>query len=172
MAHGMHGIDLMWIEAILTRDDFVKALNDLCPLQIRLGHGGSLVVSEPNAIELVQGVGLRTTVTAAIHWPVLGVSFPITVRAVTLEVMPLILAREDGSEKLAFKLRLDQLDFSLLPSFLDQTVVDRINEELEARHVELAWDFMRTLSHVFELPAELASARGIELKVAWGKVRT
>jgi hypothetical protein len=87
-------------------------------------------------------------------------------------VTPLILAQADGGEKLAFKLRLDQVDFSLLPAFLDKTVVDHINQELEAKHVELAWDFSKTLSHVFELPPEFASVSGIELKVAWGKVRT
>jgi hypothetical protein len=112
------------------------------------------------------------TVTVEVHWPILGIAVPLTVRAVTLDVTPLILAQADGSEKLAFKLHLDDVDFSLLPAFLDKTVVLHINQELEAKHVELAWDFSKTLSHVFDLPSELVSASGIELKVAWGKVKT
>jgi hypothetical protein len=167
-----HKKGLMWIEAILTREDLAKMLDDICPLHIRIGKGGSLVVSEPHGVELMPEVGLRLTVTVEVEWPILGVAVPLTVRAVTLHVTPLILAQADGGEKLAFKLRLDQVDFSLLPAFLDKTVVDHINQELEAKHVELAWDFSRTLSHVFELPPELASVSGIELKVAWGKVRT
>jgi hypothetical protein len=170
--HKIHKGDLMWLEAILTREDLAKALSDLCPLRICIGGGGSLVISEPNGVELVPEVGLRMTVTAEIHWPILGIAVPLTVRAVTLDLMPQILRQKDGREKLAFKIHLDQIDASLLPAFLDKTVVDRINEELEAKHVELAWDFVETLSHVFELPVKLASARGIELKAAWGKVKT
>jgi hypothetical protein len=161
----------MWVEAILTREDLAKALDDLCPLRILVGEDGSVIVSEPRAIELVPGVGLRVTANAEIHWPILGIAVPITVRSMTLDVRPLIL-KSEGGDKLAFRLQLDQVDISLLPSFLDQTVVDRVNQELEAKHIELAWNFSETLSHVFALPPSLASAGAIELKVAWGEAKT
>jgi hypothetical protein len=162
----------VWVEAILTREDLAKALNELCPLQIRLGKGGTLVVSEPHEVELVPDVGLHMTVTVEIHWPILGVAVPVRAREVALDVSPLIFKHQDGHEKLAFKLHLDRVDVALLPAFLDRSVVDRVNAELEAHHVELAWDFVETLSHVFPLPPELVSAKAVELKAPWGKVKT
>jgi hypothetical protein len=128
------------------------------------------VFSEPRELVLVPDIGLRMTVTVDIHWPVLGIEIPVSVRAATLVVKPVILDNPGGAN-LTFKLRLDDVDFSLLPDFVDRGIVDLVNKELEAKHVELAWGYTRTLSHVFELPEALASVRALDLRASEGRVK-
>jgi len=160
----------MWVEAILAKSDLEKTTGDLCPLKINLGEDGHVVLSDPRGLELVPEVGLRMTITVELHWPILGIQIPVSVRGATLEVKPEIL-KKTGADHLAFKLHLDDVDISILPAFLDRGIVDRINKELEAKHVELSWNFIDALSHVFDLPEALASARAIDLRAGWGSVK-
>jgi hypothetical protein len=46
-----------------------------------------------------------------------------------------------------------------------------VNEELVKKHVELAWNFGETLSHVFSLPEVLVSTAAFGLKVDAGRVK-
>jgi hypothetical protein len=160
----------MWVETILTRDDLEKMVNDFCPLTIRLGENGNILLSDPRALELVPSVGLRMSLTVEVHWPVLGIQVPVSVRSVTLEVKPEILKKATG-DCLTFKLRIDDVDTSLLPEILDRGIVDRVNKELEEKHVDLSWAFIETLSHVFELPGAMTSARAIDLHAQSGSLR-
>jgi hypothetical protein len=160
----------MWVEAVLARDDLDKAVREFCPLRISLERDGNVLISDPRDLELVEGVGLRVSVTVEFHWPILGIQIPVSVRSATLDVRPQILEKPEG-EELTFKLRLDDVDLSILPEFVDRGVVDLVNAELEAKHVELSWSFTRTLSHVFALPDALASAGAIDLRATWGSVR-
>jgi hypothetical protein len=160
----------MWAEAILAKNDLDKAIRDFCPLKIKLGEDGSVQISDPHGLDLVPDVGLRMSVTIEVHWPILGIQIPVSVRSATLEVRPEILKKPEG-EPLTFKLRLDDVDISMLPEFIDRGIVERVNKELEERHVELTWNFIATLSHVFELPDALLSARAIGLRAGWGSVK-
>jgi hypothetical protein len=159
----------MWIEAIVTRDDLHRVIGECCPLRISLGGGGSLLLSDPRDLVLEAGVGMRLAVTVEIHWPVLGIQLPVSVRTAVLEVMPAISEKTGGS--LSFKLHLDEVDVSVLPEFVDRGIVDLVNKELEAKHVELSWSFLKTLSHVFELPDALVSARAVDVRASWGSVK-
>jgi len=160
----------MWVEALLAKDDLDKAMSDLCPLRIRLEKEGNILISDPRDLVLIAGVGLRMSVTVDLHWPILGIQVPVSVRSATLEVRPQILKKQEG-EDLTFKLHIDDVDLSMLPEFVDRGVVDLVNAELDAKHVELAWSFTKTLSHVFALPDVLASAGAIDLRAAWGSVK-
>ena len=110
------------------------------------------------------------TVTAEIHWPVLGVEVPISLRSATLEIRPEIVEGPQGPS-VAFKLHFDDVDFHALPALVDRGIVDLVNHELEAKHVELAWRFTKTLSHLFELPDTLASAGGLDLRAESGRIK-
>jgi hypothetical protein len=160
----------MQIEAVLTKGDLSEIINDFCPLKIALGEDGTVLLSEPRDTELVPDVGLRTRVTAEIHWPVLGVRIPVTVRSAILEVGPVISEKSDGG-MLTFRLALREVDISMLPAIADRGIVNLVNKELEGRHAELSWDFIRTLSHVFTLPDAVVSARAIDLRAAYGQVK-
>jgi hypothetical protein len=160
----------MWIEAVLAKEDLGKAVADLCPLTIRLGDDGRLCLSDPRNIELVAERGLRMSVTVEVHWPILGRSVPVSLRCVTLELRPEILRRPEG-DTLTFRPELDGVDISMLPAIVDRGIVDLVNAELDKKHIELSWRFTDTLSHVFELPDTLVSARAIDLRAVWGKVK-
>ena len=160
----------MWVEAVLAKDDLDKAMRDICPLRVNLEKDGNILISDPRDLVLVAGVGLRMSVTVELHWPILGIQVPFSVRSATLEVRPQILKKQEG-EDLTFKLHLDDVDVSMLPEFVDRGVVDLVNAELDAKHVELAWSFTETLSHVFALPDALASAGAIDLRATWGSVK-
>ena len=160
----------MRIEAILSKDDLAKVAGELSPLRIDIGKGGSIVLSAPRDIELVPELGLRMTVTTEIHWPVLGIQIPVSVRSATLEVRPQIVENA-GVDALTFKLHLDAVDISILPALVDRRIVDLVNKELEAKHVELAWSFTKTLSHVFALPEALATVGALDLCAASGRVK-
>src|SRR5580658_3450718 len=128
----------MQIEAVLTKGDLSAIINDFCPLKIALGEDGTVLLSEPRDTELVPDVGLRTRVTAEIHWPILGVRIPVTVRSAILEVSPVISEKPDGG-KLTFRLALREVDISIFPAIVDRGIVNLVNKELEGRHAELSW---------------------------------
>jgi hypothetical protein len=160
----------MWVEAIIARSDLDRCLHDFCPMRMVLRDGGSLVISEPRDVELHPGVGLRVSVTVELHWPILGIPIPVSARSVTLEVKPEVV-RTDTADLLVFRFRFLDIDLAIFPSFADHSLVNLLNEELAAKHVELSWNFTRTLSHDFELPAALTSARALGLRATWGAVR-
>jgi hypothetical protein len=160
----------MWAEAILAKHDLEQVIRDFCPLRIALGEDGTVLLSDPHDLELVPEVGLRMSVAVEVHWPVLGTKIPVTARSAILELVPQILKRLDG-DKLTFRFRLIEVDISTLPGIVDRGIVDLLNRELEAKHVELSWGFTKTLSHVFELPDVMISARAIDLRAAWGQVK-
>jgi hypothetical protein len=160
----------MWVEAILGRADLEKVLNDFCPLRIALSDGGSVLISDPREVALIADVGLRMSVTVELHWPILGIMLPVSVRCATLDLKPEVL-KVEGGDQLTFKFRLDDLDVSAFPAFVDRGLVGLVNKELESKHVDLSWGFTKTLSHTFDLPLVLASARAIDLRAAWGEVR-
>jgi hypothetical protein len=160
----------MWVDANFAKDDLTKVAGELCPLRIKIGADGSVLLSDPRGLELVPEVGLRLTVTIEIHWPVLGVQIPLSVRSATLEVRPQIVENA-GGDILTFKLHLDDVDVSILPAFVDRGIVDLVNKELEGKHVELAWNFKKTLSHVFDLPEALVSVGALGLSATSGRVK-
>jgi hypothetical protein len=160
----------MWVEAIVAKEDLAKVMDDLCPLRINIGEGGNVLLSDPRDVILVDGAGLQMTITVQIHWPVLGVQIPVSIRAATLEVNPEILETADRAN-LTFKLHLDNVDIAIFPALIDRGIVDLVNKELAAKHVELAWGFMDTLSHCFDLPDALASARALDLRATNGRVK-
>ena len=159
----------MWLEAIVSKGDLAELAGKICPLQFNLGDGGRLSISDPRDLELVPGVGLRTTVTAQIHWPVLGVQIPLSIRAATLEVR-LEVVRSAAGDALAFRLHLDDADISLVPAFVDRGIVGLVNKELDAEHFELAWAFTKALSHAFAMPKALVSAVALDMRAVSGRV--
>jgi hypothetical protein len=178
-AHGtwrVRGTDLaepiaMWLEAILTREDLEEVVREFSPLGIHLGETGSLLLVAPRDVSLLPGEGLGVKCDATLHWPVLGFDVPVSMRALTVRILPRVEDRPEGAT-LVFRLQIDHTGVSMLPSFFDDRVTARVNEELEKKHVELAWNFVHTLSHAFDLPPALASSAAFSLKATAGKVKT
>jgi hypothetical protein len=160
----------VWLEAILTVEDLQRMLRDLSPAAIRLGDNGELEFDEPSSVALIAQRGLRVVCGAKLHWPLLGVSVPVSLRSVAVMICPTIEPVGDR-EALVFKFHIEHIDVSILPAFFDNKVTDRVNEELAKHHVEFAWSFAKTLSYVFQLPDALLSTSALSLEVVVGTVR-
>jgi hypothetical protein len=164
----------MWVEAILSTDDVTAVITDLCPLTIHLGQDPAdeqyIRLSNPKDVSIVEDRGLRFTCNAEIRWPVLGIDVPIGVESITMTLSPAV-APDLGEHVLAFRPELENIDLSWIPEMFDQRILDKINHELEKKHVELSWHFAETLSHRFGLPSFLLPIAALDVEVAWGKVR-
>ncbi len=160
----------MWLEAILTRDDLRDVAERFSPLKIALGVGGSLLLLSPRDVSLIPNKGIALTCDATIHWPVLGLDVPVSLHGLLVNVLPAVEERTAGST-LVFRLQIDHTGVAILPSFFDHSVTAHINQELEKKQVELAWNFTDTLTHAFRLPASIASSEGISLRAMEGRVK-
>src|SRR5450432_3600226 len=142
----------MWLEAILSQEDFTTLATELFPLSIHLGASDSdhyLLLSAATVVSLVEGRGLRFTCNAQIRWPVLGMDVPINVEALTVLVEPSV---PDGSESLLLGDQLEHANVSWLPALVDAKIVEAVNDALQKRSAELSWNFAKALSHEFALP--------------------
>jgi hypothetical protein len=161
----------MWLEAILTREDLQGIAEKFSPLEIRLGDGGSLLLVAPDEVTLIADHGVVVRCDATLHWPILGFDIPVSMRGLRVHVLPSVEELPDGAT-LVFRLQIDHTGVAMLPSFFDHALTARVNQELTEKRVELAWNFVETLTHVFALPASLASAAGLSIKATAGRVKT
>jgi hypothetical protein len=161
----------MRLEAILTRDDLEGLLGKFAPLEVLLGDSGRCVLTAPARVTLIPGKGMSVICDATLYWPVLRVDVPVHMRGLSVLIHPGVRPSADGkSAVLAFTLQIDRTGVSVLPGAIDDRVTSLLNVELVKKHVELSWDFGRTLSHVFALPAALASAAALSLIVSQGTI--
>jgi hypothetical protein len=160
----------MWLEAIFTREDLQEVVGRFSPLKILLGDNGSLLLVAPSEVSLLPDRGIGVTCDATLTWPVLGLDIPVSMHGLVVHVLPAVEERPEGPT-LVFRLQIDHAGVALLPSFFDHSVVARVNQELERKHIELAWNFARTLSHAFALPSTLASAAAFSIRATAGRVK-
>jgi len=120
-------------------------------------------------VSIVVDLGLRVTCNAAIRWPVLGIDVPIDVPSITM-TLGLSMGPE-GEHVLAFRPQVEAIDVSWIPEVFDRRIVEKINQELQEKHLEIAWRFAQTLSHRFALPGFLRPIAALDLGVVSGKVR-
>jgi hypothetical protein len=161
----------MWVEAIVSLEDFQSLAAELLPVRVHLGAADSdhyLFLSAASEVSLVEGRGLRVVCNAQIRWPVLGMDLPINVDRLTVMLEPSV--PNEGGE-LSVSVQLEHADVAWVPSMLDTKIVSAINEALKKREGELSWSFARSLSHDFALPDMLQPLRALQLKAAWGKTR-
>jgi hypothetical protein len=164
----------MHLQATFTLADLTEALTSFTPLEIRLGdldnQERTLSIDRPLEVTLVAGRGLRIGTTARFTWTLAGLEVPVTVKAASLLLLPEIVTLE-GREALRFLLVLESADLKLLPSFVDEKFVERVNEALTAEEARPTWKFLDTLTFGVDLPERLRSARKLELTARWGTVQ-
>jgi hypothetical protein len=163
----------MRLQAVLPRTDLVELLNQLLPLKVLLGADGdddrTLVLRDPRAVTFVLGDGVVMSCTADLRWSVLGLSVPIHLRELSIKLTPQIVQRS-GAPALVFGLAIEHADLALVPAVVDTHLVERVNQALLERQVELGWEFSKTLTHAFALPALLANVRSFNLGVGESSV--
>jgi hypothetical protein len=161
----------MWLEAIVSLEDFQALAAELLPVRVQLGAADSdhyLFLSAASQVSLVEGRGLRVVCSAQIRWPVLGMDIPINVDSLTVMLEPSV---PSESGELLVGVQLEHADVAWVPSVLDKKIVAAINDALNQKNAELVWRFDTALSHEFALPEMLQPVRALGLKAGWGKVR-
>ena len=161
----------MWIEAVVGKDDLVAMANRIAPIELRLGDaGGTLRLEDPSELSLVPAVGLHMQCTAHLHWPVLGIKIPVTIKPLTVLVLPEIDKREKG-DALVFKLQIEHADVTTVPTIIDNEITNLINRELIKKNIDFAWSFADALSYDFDLSQVIPPIHSLGLKVVGGTVR-
>jgi hypothetical protein len=161
----------VWLEAVVPQEDLSALVNEFTPVTIRLGDDGELWIHEPSDVSLVENVGLRVVCKARLRWSVLGIALPVTLRSLTVLLRPEIASRPNGPA-LVFKLEIEEADLVGIPALVDQGATELVNRELAAKHVELAWGYAATLSHVFDLPDALRPLEQLALTVTGAQVKS
>jgi hypothetical protein len=148
-------------------------LNQLLPLKVRLGDEEdderSLLLRDPRGLNCVSGHGVSLSCTADIRWSVLGLTVPILLRQLSVLLTPRIAARA-GAPALVFEVSIEHADLAGVPAVVDAHLVERVNQALSEHQVELCWEFAKTLTHSFTLPALLANVRSFNLGVGESSV--
>ena len=162
----------MWIEAIITKDDFANAIRSITPVRIHFDDNDKtnrwLFLGQPTNVELVAEKGIRISCPAEIMWSMVGVNVPIKLHTLQVLLRPEIVAKPTG-HVLAFNLELEEADFKLIPALIDAGIMKAVNAALAAQ--DLAWDFTKTLTNSVKMPKQLDPIETLEIKVNWGKRR-
>jgi hypothetical protein len=174
----------MWLQALFTADDLFRALDRVTPARVSLDKNEPdryIWVSRPERLRLVPGA-IVLDARAQIHWDVLGINVPLTLRRVSISLSPVV-HEVGGQQVLSFRVKVEEADLSGVPAFLEQTLVERVNDALRASDAKMAWRFLETLDFKFKLPVIEAqrrvslyarsataevSAIGLMLTVEWG----
>ncbi len=160
----------MWVEAILTQEDLREFLERLVPVTLRLGEQADLCLDAPFVVSLTSEKGLSVACHGKLKWPLFGVNVPATLDSLVLLVHPEVEARKEG-HTLVFKLRIEKASVAFLPAAISRRLVSRVNEELAKEHLELGWNFGKTLTHLFPLPRSIESAEALKVSVTDGTTR-
>jgi hypothetical protein len=163
----------MWAEIIITRDDLSRVLTEAFPFRVRLGDpeaDHSLSLSDLSDVRLVAGSGLRIACKAHVHWPLLGIDFPVDVRDLVLLLVPTVEEGENG-DRLVFRAVIERADFAALPNVIAEQITSVVNASLAAKGAALSWDFSRALTYLAPLPSLLEPLASFAIRPAWGKVR-
>jgi hypothetical protein len=164
----------MWLQAIVTPRDLERMLLDITPVRIALDRESAdryLWLDQPSQVEMTEGDGIRVVTSARLQWDVVGIKVPITLRSITVRVVPSV-AQRDGKDVLAFAAQIEHADLSSLPEFIEMPLIARVNEALAGEQAQLAWHFTETLDFRFQLPDTIEPQRDLRLFARWGAVRT
>ena len=165
----------MLIQVSLALDDLTLALSRLTPLEIDLREEGGperLLFIEPAAhVELVPDRGLRIATSARLRWTIAGVVIPVTVSSARLLLLPELVTVKDR-DALAFSFFLEEADLKHVPAFLDEKVVDQVNDALRKTDARPVWQFLDTLSIGFDMPPTIRPpSPRFELSPQWGALK-
>ncbi len=150
----------MKLGLVVTRDELAALAAELVPVRIviREHPRGTVSFGRALQVELVPDLGIRIRGDARIAWHVAGLAVQVTVRAWQILLRPTI-ANRAGLPALAFDPVLEHLDLERVPGFLDERIVEGVNDALAAQRQKLAWRFADKLGAVRPLPAKI-SPRG------------
>jgi hypothetical protein len=159
----------MRIDASLPATTLISLVEQLIPLRIELGGEGELsrylLLSAPAQAALVDGRGVRLGCRADVCWPVLGMRLPVPLRAFRVLLLPEVDKRK-GQHLLVFKLLVEHAEIAGFPSSFAGRLLEWVNQALEARDVELAWNVGDSFARSFALPRMLSTLEALDLSLS------
>lgn len=164
----------MWLQAIITADDLMHALAELTPTRIQLDDEGpdrAFELDPPTEVRFRPNEGALIKTSARLRWDVIGIKLPVALRSVDVLLTPSVERDADGNDLLVLQARIEDLDLTALPGFLDGKLKDRINAALERPSSFVRWRFVRTLDFHFQLPDKVQPVRDLRLSARWGATR-
>jgi hypothetical protein len=164
----------MWLQAVLTADDLLHVLHELTPTRIELDDDDParvLHLDPPGEVKFRDGEGALITTSATLQWDVVGIKLPVVLRSVDVLLIPSIEVDPRGVDQLALQARVERLDLTALPGFVEDKLRARVNQALESPRAFVRWGFTRTLDFHFHLPANVKPARDLRLSARWGALR-
>ncbi len=161
----------MWLEAILTREDFHGALQQFLPVTIPLDAEDKervLWLGEATNVTIVEGRGVRVTCPASITWTVAGVAATVSLTTLSVLIEPRFREKSQG-QSIVFALSLEEANIVGLPALIDATVMKAVNAALERKDLE--WNFTRTLTRAVPMKALFEPIEALTVEATWGKER-
>jgi hypothetical protein len=161
----------LFLTATLYESTVVELLAQFLPLRLHLDEKKRRWVESdpPHHVKFVPNVGLRLRTSARVQWTVAGVPLMVTIRVVQILIRPEIVHSPKGG-KLAFRIFVEDADLKGLPTAIDQTIVQRINEKLLALGDRIAWDYGETLRRSIRMPAAIAPVEAFQMRAQEGSV--
>ena len=163
----------MWLEAHIPIEDLTSLVMQFAPMTLPFGEGGEIHLFEPSHVSLVRDVGLRVQAKAHLKRVVLGLVVPVTVHDLAVIIRPLLMKgdHDGGGARLVFRFEIAHTDIAGLPDFLDHEVAALANKALLSNHVELTWEYPKSLSHSIALPAMIQPALNLLLAATDARLR-
>jgi hypothetical protein len=166
---------IMWLEAIITEEDFLDVMKQFLPVKIYLHHEGEevktdrwLLLQSATEVDLIANEGLQVTCPAELVWGIAGMSPTVKVDALRVMIRPQVTEMNKGNV-LEFHIQVEEADFHSLPSFIDGPIVKAINLALATK--KIPWNFTETLTRKVPLGKMFDPVEELSIKVEWGKMR-
>ena len=163
----------MHLEAHFTAQDFSHVLGQLTPIRIGLDANSDkrfISLSPPALVSMVASRGLRIVADVQLQWDVIGIRVPVTMKGVSVLLTPSVI-EADGQLVLAFGIHIEDADLSSIPSFVENVLIDTVNDALAKQKSSIAWRFMETLDFTFRLPEQVHPRYRVRLYAASGSAR-
>lgn len=161
----------MWLEAIITREDFHEALKQFLPVTIPLDKEDkqrALWLGEATEVSIVEKRGVRVTCPASITWTIAGVAAKVSLATLSVLIEPRFRDKNQG-QSIVFELSLEEADIVGLPALIDTTIMKAVNAALASKDLE--WHFTRALTQVVPLKDLFEPIDALTVDVLWGKER-
>lgn len=162
----------MDVRVSISAAELVASVHEFLPYQVDISADGSqkrwLRVNAPDTVEFVPRQGMRVVASATFHHNVPLVP-DVTIRRSVLMMRPHIMMADNG-EILAFEVRLEDLDLKGIPGFIDQSIVQRVNDQMRERQKQIAWDFSTSLTCALSLGQRSLLIEAVQLRTTRGQL--
>lgn len=156
----------MEVRVTLSAEELVASVHEFLPYQVDISADGNqkrwLRVNAPESVEFIPKEGMRIIASATFHHNIPLVP-DVHIRRSVLSMRPHLIDGDRG-EILAFAVTLEELDLKGIPSFIDSSIVSRVNDQMQARQKQIAWDFSTTLNRTVGLGQRSLLIEAVSLK--------